>query len=175
MCAPDEANAQDCATLRYCCTQEAAKYAPPYYQQLLHQSINHALFPQRQPGNTETIKSANLVSNAGLNFGSQAYRRHLSARIARARGEMGERVPSIRGTGLSKTLGSRTVRQQSTQLKPHLPYTARSLRGAEAGQARPLQAADAHAPPSAPPVRLRGRRPRMVVRIADQADQLSAR
>lgn len=142
---------------------------------MLDQSITRTLIPPPRSGNGGITKSANLAIRTGLDFGSEAYRRQLSARIAHARGEAGRHTLSARGTGLSKTL-SRTARQQNSDLKPRpQSQSARAPQDSEGNRVRALGTYTAHAPPSAPLGRVRGRRPRMVVRIAEQADLLGAR
>lgn len=146
--------------LRYC-VQEAAKYAPTYYRKMIDRSITKTLIPA--PCSANGVTPANLAISSGLDFGSEAYRRQLSARIAHARGEMEKQPASSRDAGLSKTL-NRTA--------------SRAMKGPQP-QRQSAKALHGGSPPAAnaePPVlaRVRGRRPRMVVRIVDQAP-LSAR
>jgi hypothetical protein len=142
---------------------------------MLDQSITRTLIPPPHSRNGGVIKPANLATRTGLDFGSEAYRRHLSARIAHARGGLGQHAPSARGTGLSKTL-SKTARQKGSELKPQpKSQSAREPRDGEASRGRALRAVTAQKPPSAPLGRMSGRRPRMVVRITEQADLLGAR
>jgi hypothetical protein len=131
--------------------QEAIVYAPTYYKKMLDQSITRSVIPAPKPaGSRSAARPANLAVKSGLEFGPDAYRRQLSARIAFARGEMeSQQTTSARGT-LSKTARERVQRQQQQQ-------------------------SSQSATPTPPQGRVSGRRPMMLRRVADEAPPLSAR